>query len=122
MAGSGVNPSNVRQLAATGVDALHFSARHAAERHGIPQSADFDGRLFRRAGVRFALCRRTDHPTNPERIKPMKRIFLLLLGLSSAPAAVTAAVFPPNTNPARRCAGRLSARRQPAAAAARDSA
>ena len=27
MAGSGVNPSNVRQLAATGVDALHFSAR-----------------------------------------------------------------------------------------------
>ena len=27
MAGSGVNPSNVRQLAATGVDAVHFSAR-----------------------------------------------------------------------------------------------
>lgn len=27
MAGSGVNPSNVRQLAAAGVDALHFSAR-----------------------------------------------------------------------------------------------
>ena len=27
MAGSGVNPSNVRLLAATGVDALHFSAR-----------------------------------------------------------------------------------------------
>lgn len=27
MAGSGVNPSNVRQLASTGVDAVHFSAR-----------------------------------------------------------------------------------------------
>lgn len=27
MAGSGVNPSNVRRLAATGVDAVHFSAR-----------------------------------------------------------------------------------------------
>lgn len=27
MAGSGVNPSNVRQLADTGVDAVHFSAR-----------------------------------------------------------------------------------------------
>ena len=27
MAGSGINPSNVRQLAATGIDAVHFSAR-----------------------------------------------------------------------------------------------
>lgn len=27
MAGSGVNPSNVRQVASTGVDAVHFSAR-----------------------------------------------------------------------------------------------
>jgi copper homeostasis protein len=27
MAGSGVNPSNAREIAATGVDALHFSAR-----------------------------------------------------------------------------------------------
>lgn len=31
MAGSGVNPSNVRLLAAAGVDALHFSARRPCE-------------------------------------------------------------------------------------------
>ena len=31
MAGSGVNPSNARLLAATGVDALHFSARRERE-------------------------------------------------------------------------------------------
>lgn len=31
MAGSGVNPSNVRQIAETGVDALHFSARRMVE-------------------------------------------------------------------------------------------
>ena len=31
MAGSGVNPSNARLLAAAGVDALHFSARRERE-------------------------------------------------------------------------------------------
>ena len=31
MAGSGVGPSNARLLAATGVDALHFSARRERE-------------------------------------------------------------------------------------------
>lgn len=31
MAGSGVSPSNVRQLAGTGVDAVHFSARSQVE-------------------------------------------------------------------------------------------
>lgn len=31
MAGSGVNPSNTRLLAATGVDALHFSTRRERE-------------------------------------------------------------------------------------------
>ena len=31
MAGSGVSPSNVRQLAGTGVDAVHFSARSLVE-------------------------------------------------------------------------------------------
>ena len=35
MAGSGVSPSNVRQLAGTGVDAVHFSARCLVE-SGMP--------------------------------------------------------------------------------------
>ncbi len=38
MAGSGVNPSNARLLAAAGVDALHFSARR--EREGAVRFRD----------------------------------------------------------------------------------
>ena len=46
MAGSGVNPSNVRQLAATGVDAVHFSAR----------SVRLGGMVFRNPHVSMGGC------------------------------------------------------------------
>lgn len=48
MAGSGVNPSNVAELASTGIDALHFSARHAVgsamryRREGVNMGAAVD--------------------------------------------------------------------------------
>jgi copper homeostasis protein len=51
MAGSGVNPENARKLAATGVDALHFSAR--AVRPG--------GMKFRNPHVNFSPPGLSDH-------------------------------------------------------------
>ena len=100
MAGSGVNPSNVRQLAATGVDALHFSAR------GMRPS----GMAYRNPQISMGGC-----PGVPEYASPCadeRTIRQILNELNrrnafsscfwdfpSAPAAVTAAVFPPNTNP-----------------------
>lgn len=46
MAGSGIGPSNARQVAASGVDALHFSARRQRE----------SGMRFRNPGVSMGGC------------------------------------------------------------------
>jgi copper homeostasis protein len=51
MAGSGVNPANAREIAATGVDALHFSAR--AVRRGEME--------YRNGHVSFSPCGASDH-------------------------------------------------------------
>jgi copper homeostasis protein len=64
MAGSGVNPSNARELAATGVDALHFSAS-ARRRSGMK---------YQSAAVSFAPAGFSDHEisyADPEFVRRM---------------------------------------------------
>ena len=61
MAGSGVNPSNARLLAATGVDAFQRPPGTRG-RHALPQSAGFDGRLRRCSGIHRDRCRRSIRP------------------------------------------------------------
>jgi copper homeostasis protein len=75
MAGSGVNPGNARELAAAGVDALHFSAR--AVRRG--------GMTYRSPRVGFSSGGASDHEiayADPEFVRRMVAL--------SNPAPVTA--------------------------------
>lgn len=67
MAGSGVNPRNARELAATGVDALHFSAR--ALRSG--------GMKYRSPDVSFSTQGSSDHEiayADPDFVREMVEI------------------------------------------------
>ena len=50
MAGSGIRPDNAQQIADTGVDALHFSARKPHD----------SGMRFRRAGTPMGGCPAVD--------------------------------------------------------------
>lgn len=43
MAGSGINPGNVVQVAATGVDAVHFSAKHVVSSDALALGSADDG-------------------------------------------------------------------------------
>ena len=72
MAGSGVGPSNARLLAATGVDALHFSARREREsgmRFRNPQVS-----MRRRSRIHPDRCRRERRAADPYRARLTQEI------------------------------------------------